>query len=101
MFSQFIAYPGGPNCKLLFQNRMAFNAWKRKEMDINFIEYSLPSNNPFYVYSEPVEVVSSYKLLGELITDDLSWNAHAVVLKKIHLVSLRSPSVEKNWCKPK
>ena len=55
---------------------MELNPKKCKEMIISFLKYSLPSNNTIYVSGLPVERVSSFKLLGLLISDDLSWNCH-------------------------
>ena len=52
---------------------MELNPKKCKEMIISFLKYSLSSDNTIYVSGLPVEHVSSFKLLGLLIFDDLSW----------------------------
>ena len=48
------------------------NSKKCKEMIISFLKNSLPSENTTYVFRVPVERVSSFKLLGLLISDDQS-----------------------------
>ena len=62
---------------------MELNPKKCKEMVISFLKYSLPSDNAIYVSGLPVERVTSFKLLGLMISDDLSWNCHVdYVIKK-------------------
>ena len=51
---------------------MELNPKKCKEMVISFLKYSLPSDNAIYVSGLPVERVTSFKLLGLMISDDLS-----------------------------
>ena len=71
---------------------MELNPKKCKEMIISFLKYSLASDNTIYVSGLPVERVSSFKLLGLLISDDLSWNCHVdyVIQKAIsRLYALR------------
>ena len=71
---------------------MELNPKKCKEMIISFLKYSLASDNIIYVSGLPVERVSSFKLLGLLISDDLSWNCHVdyVIQKAIsRLYALR------------
>lgn len=59
------------------------NPKKCKEMVISFLKYRLPCDNQIFVAGQPVEAVSSFKLLGLLIPNDLTWNLHADrVLKK-------------------
>ena len=62
---------------------MELNPKKCKKMVISFLKYSLPSDNAIYVLGLPVERVTSFKLLGLMISDDLSWNCHGdYVIKK-------------------
>ena len=69
------------------------NPKKCKEIIIlSFLKYSLASDNTIYVSGLPVERVSSFKLLGFFISDDLSWNCHVdyVIQKAIsRLYALR------------
>ena len=63
---------------------MELNYKKCKQMFINFLKYKgSDDENPIYVVGKPVETVSSFKLLGVWISNDLSWNTHVdMVLKK-------------------
>jgi hypothetical protein len=63
---------------------MELNYKKCKQMLINFLKYKgSDDENPIYVAGKPVETVSSFKLLGVWISNDLSWNTHVdMVLKK-------------------
>ncbi len=62
---------------------MELNLKKCKEVVISFLKYSLPSDNAIYVSGLPVERVTSFKLLGLMISDDLSCNCHVdYVIKK-------------------
>ncbi|CAB4038353.1 RNA-directed DNA polymerase from mobile element jockey, partial [Paramuricea clavata] len=61
---------------------MELNPKKCKEMVISFLEYSLQCDNVIHISGVPIELVSSFKLLG-LLSDDLSWNCHVdYVIKK-------------------
>ena len=52
-------------------------------MVISFLKYKGSDENQISVAGNPVEIVSSYKLLGVWISNDLSWNTHVdMVLKK-------------------
>ena len=61
---------------------MELNPKKCKEMVISFLKYSLPSDNAIYVSGLPVGRVTSFKLLGLMISDDLSWTATWIMLSK-------------------
>ncbi len=52
-------------------------------MKISFLKYDLLPNNPIYISGKQVEKVQSFKLLGVVITDDLTWNNHVnYIIKK-------------------
>ena len=56
---------------------------KCKQMMISFLKYKGSDENQIFVAGNPVEFVSSFKLLGAWVSNDLSWNTHIdMVLKK-------------------
>jgi hypothetical protein len=55
---------------------MRLNSKKCKEMIINFLQYRLPFQDALQVVGNEIERVSSYKLLGVYLNNDLSWNLH-------------------------
>ena len=62
---------------------MKLNGKKCKEMLISFLQYRLPYDSPIYIDGKQVESVSSFKLLGVMLNDDLSWADHVdYVVKK-------------------
>ena len=62
---------------------MMLNPKKCKEMVVSFLKYKFPCDNPIFISGCPVESVSSFKLLGVLLSDDLTWSSHVdYVLKK-------------------
>ena len=58
------------------EHKMKLNPKKCKEMYINFMRNSVTSLRPICVGYKEVERVGTYKLLGEIISDDFKWNAH-------------------------
>ena len=55
---------------------MRLNEKKCKDMVINFLKYQPTVITPIQLNGIVIERVSSYKLLGVIITNDLSWNEH-------------------------
>ena len=71
---------------------MELNPKKCKEMIITFLKYNHTCFSPIYISGVPVELVSSFKLLGVHLSNDLTWNSHAdYIMKKANsrLYSLR------------
>ena len=62
---------------------MELNHKKCKEMVISFLKYDVARLNPIYVSGLPVQSVSSFKLRGVTLSNDLTWNSHVEkVIKK-------------------
>ena len=62
---------------------MKLNHKKCKQMMISFLKYKGFDENQIFVAGNPLEIVSTYKLLGVWISNDQSWNTHAdMVLKR-------------------
>ena len=61
---------------------MRLNLKKCKEMVINFLQYRLPFLDVLQVGRNTIERVSSYKLLGFYLNNDLSWNLHCDYITK-------------------
>ena len=57
-------------------HKMRFNRWKCKEMLMNFMEYPNTVIPPICIGNHQLEPVSSFKLLGVTIRDDLKWIDH-------------------------
>ena len=55
---------------------MTLNPKKSKEMVVNFMENSNTIMRPLYIGNQIVERISSYKLLGVIINENLKWNCH-------------------------
>ena len=53
---------------------MTLNPKKCKEMIVNFMENSNTIMRPLYIGSQIVERISSYKLLGVIVNENLKWN---------------------------
>ena len=88
------------------RNNMELNPNKTKEMIINFnSDLQLPE--PLYIGGEKIERVSSTKLLGVYIQDNLQWSIHDYIEKKaaskLYLLSLivlkRTAVLEKDLVK--
>ena len=52
------------------------NSKKCKEMLVSLFKYDLTRANSIYISGLPVERVSSYKLLGVIKSEDLTWNVY-------------------------
>ena len=62
---------------------MQLNPKKCKEMIISFLKHNHTCLSPIFISSFLVEVVSTFKLLGVMLSNDLTWRAHVdYVLKK-------------------
>ena len=61
---------------------MWLNEKKCKDMVINFWKYQPTVITPIQLNGIVIERVSSYKLLGVIITNDLSWNEHCDSIHK-------------------
>lgn len=69
-------------CNFSSNRGMELNPKKCKELMVSFLKYKLPCN-PIYISGVPVELVSSFKLFGVLLSEYLTWNTHAdYVIKK-------------------
>ena len=76
------------------EHGMELNYKKCEQMLINFLKYKgSDDENPIYVAGKPVETVSSFKLLGVWISNDLSWNTHVDMVFSLILTA----SVKKGW----
>ena len=62
---------------------MKLNPKKCKEMFASFLKYDLQCIDSIYISGTSVERVCCYKLLGVIISQDLTWNRHVdYILKK-------------------
>ena len=61
---------------------MWLNEKKCKDMVINFLKYQPTVITPIQLNGIVIERVSSYKLLGVIITYDLNWNEHCDSIHK-------------------
>ena len=65
---------------------MQLNPKKCKEMIICFLQYNHTCFTPIFISGLLVESVSSFKLLGGLLSNDLTWRARVdYILKKANL----------------
>ena len=63
-------------------HNMWLNEKKCQDMVINFLKYQPTVIAPIQLNGIVIERVSSYKLLGVIITNDLSWNEHCDSIHK-------------------
>ena len=83
MFARFVVQFVDEIAKFASTSEWNLTRKSEKKMVISFLKYSLPSDNAIYVSGLPVERVTSFKLLGLMISDDLSWNCRVdYVIKK-------------------
>ena len=78
--------------KFSIEHNMKLNPKKCKEMLINFMQNDNFTIRPTVLGNNTVECVTTYKLLGIIISNDLKWNEHIdYILKKAskRLYSLR------------
>ena len=61
---------------------MRLNEKKGKDMVINFLKYQPTVITPIQLNGIVIDRVSSYKLLGVIISNDLSWNEHCDSIHK-------------------
>ena len=62
---------------------MQLNPKKCKEMIISFLKHNHTCFAPIFISGFPVEVVFTFKILGVMLSNDLTWRAHVdYVLKK-------------------
>ena len=61
---------------------MRLNEKKCKDMVINFLKYQPTVITPIQLNGIVIDRVSSYKLLGVIISNDLSWNEHCDSIHK-------------------
>ena len=79
---------------------MRLNEKKCKDMVINFLKYQPTVITPIQLNGIVIDRVSSYKLLGVIISNDLSWNEHCDSIHKKKLLSdclCCGPSRELDW----
>lgn len=69
--------------KFAVRNNMSLNPPKCKSMIIDFLHYNSCEISPILTGGSIVEQVTSFKLLGVFISNDLTWNIHCdYILKK-------------------
>ena len=79
-------------CREVHKGRMKLNPIKCKEMLISF-KRKTPVINNITTNNTPIEMVTSYKLLGLIVSSNLKWNDHIESLtrkasNRIHSVRL-------------
>ena len=65
---------------------MRLNEKKCKDMVINFLKYQPTVITPIQLNGIVIDRVSSYKLLGVIISNDLSWNEHKKATKRLFVL---------------
>ena len=74
---------------------MELNSKKCKEMMASFLKYPVTGANSIYISGLPVEQVSSYKLLGVIISQDPTWNVHVKSSRRPILASMPYDNLRK------
>ena len=68
--------------KFSVEHNMKLNAKKCKEMLINFMQNDYFTTRPTVLGNNTAECVTTYKLLGIIISNDLKWNEHIDYISK-------------------
>ena len=68
--------------KFSIEHNMKLNPKKCKEMLINFMQNDNFTTRPIVLGNNTVECVTTYKLLGIIISNDLKWNEHIDYISK-------------------
>ena len=68
--------------KFSIEHKMKLNPKKCKEMLINFMQNDNFTTRPIVLVNNTVECVTTYKLLGIIISNDLKWNEHIDYISK-------------------
>ena len=68
--------------KFSIKHNMKLNPKKCKEMLINFMQNDNFTTRPIVLGNNTVECVTTYKLLGIIISNDLKWNEHIDYISK-------------------
>jgi hypothetical protein len=77
---------------------MKLNPKKCKEMVASFLKNDLQCMDSIYISGTPVERVCCYKLIGVIISQDLTWNRHAdYILKKANSRLYALPTIKESW----
>ena len=63
-------------CNWVDENKLAFNRNKCKYMVVSRLQSRAQLVEPMLLHGEPIERVTSYKYLGVILTDNLSWSMH-------------------------
>ena len=74
---------------------MRLNEKKCKDMVVNFWKYQPTVITPIQLNGIVIDRVSSYKLLGAIISNDLSWHEHCDSIHKKATKRLLVPS--RSW----
>ena len=68
--------------KFSIEHNMTLNPKKCKEMLLNFMQNDNFTTRPIVLGNNTVECVTTYKLLGIIISNDLKWNEHIDYISK-------------------
>ena len=81
-------------------NIKKLNPKKCKEMLINFMQNDNFTTRPIVLGNNTVECVTTYKLLGIVISNDLKWNQHIDYISKrsFEMPVFPEDSLKKSGC---
>ena len=68
--------------KFSIEHNTKLNPKKGKEMLINYMQYDNFTTRPIVLGTNTVECVTTYKLLGIIVSNDLKWNEHINYISK-------------------